>query len=218
MTQRQIHEKQPVSWAGEDVTEATAGMILMHGRGATAQDILSLAEELKRPSFAYAALQAANRTWYPYPFLAPVTQNEPYLSSALNAIDGLVAKLADAGLPSHRVILLGFSQGACLASEYVVRHPQRYGGLAALSGGLIGPPGTKWPTEGSLEETPIYLGCSDVDPHIPAQRVKESARVFTDLGASVNMRLYPGMAHTVTWDEIGVVRKMMDDLLAATSA
>lgn len=218
MTQKQIHEQQPVLWGGAALGDAPAGMILMHGRGATANDILGLAEELKRPNFAYAALQAANRTWYPYSFLAPIAQNEPFLSSALNAIDGLVAEFEDAGLPPDRVFLLGFSQGACLASEYVTRHPRRYGGLAALSGGLIGPPGTQWPGEGSLAGTPVYLGCSDVDPHIPAVRVKESARVFTRLGAAVNMRLYPGMAHTVTWDEIGVVRQMMDDLLAAATA
>lgn len=215
------HANQPVLTAGTPLAEAEAAVLLLHGRGGTAEGILSLATELERPHLAYLAPQAAGHTWYPYSFLAPVHRNEPYLSSALTLLNEILAEVEVAGIQTSRTVLLGFSQGACLASEYVARHPRRYGGLAALSGGLIGQPGETAGSaepeniflyEGSLAGTPIFLGCSDTDPHIPQERVEMSGRVFQDLGAEVAVRLYPGMPHTVNRDEIAQVRQLLDAL------
>jgi len=198
--------------AGVPLQEAQATMILVHGRGATAASILMLAEELDRDGFAYLAPQAPGQTWYPYSFLAPLEQNQPHLDAALATLENVLAQVAAAGVPAERIIFLGFSQGACLASEFVARHARRYGGLVALSGGLIGPPGTPRVYPGDLAGTPVFLGCSDVDPHIPAWRVEESAAVLEQLGAAVTMRLYPGMGHSVNEDEINFVRQMMETL------
>lgn len=208
----EIHEKQPVYSNGAALEQARAAMILVHGRGATAPSILTLAQEVDQAGFAYLAPQAANNTWYPQSFLAPMEQNEPYLSSALRNLDNLVRHVRDAGIVGQRLILLGFSQGACLALEYAARNPRRYGALVGLSGGLIGPPEAPREYEGSLEGTPVFLGCSDVDPHIPEERVEETARVLQDMGADVTKRLYPGMGHTVNQDEINFVRQLMAPL------
>jgi predicted esterase len=188
---------------------ASAALVLVHGRGGSAEGILSLAGELNRPGFAFLAPQAAGNTWYPHSFLAPMERNEPYLSSALDALADLLERLAGAGIPTERTILLGFSQGACLALEFAARNAQRYGGLAGLSGGLIGPEGISRDYTGSLEGTPVFLGCSDVDPHIPRERVAESGRVLERLGGKVVVRLYPGLGHTVNQDELDRVRSMM---------
>jgi predicted esterase len=195
--------------AGEPLERAQAAMVLVHGRGATAQDILTLASELDQPGFVYLAPQAANNTWYPYSFLAPIERNEPYLSSALATLQQVLAHVAAAGIPAERTILLGFSQGACLATEFAARNAHRYGGLVGLSGGLIGPDGTPRDYPGTLDGTPVFLGCSDVDPHIPAARVQESGEVLRRLGGDVTARLYPRMGHTVNQDEIEFVRQMM---------
>jgi predicted esterase len=203
------HQGQPVLAAGAPLDQAQAAMILIHGRGATAESILDLAVVVNRPGFAYLAPQAAGNTWYPNSFLAPIPSNEPGLSSGLAVIDGLLARLAAAGLPPERTILLGFSQGACLTLEYVARHAQRYGGVAGLSGGLIGPDGTPRDYVGSLASTPIFLGCSDIDFHIPKERVEESAAVLRRMGGDVTMRLYPNMGHTVNADELAAVRTLM---------
>ena len=203
------HEKQPVETAGQPLAEAEAAMILLHGRGATARSILMLAQELNQPGFAYLAPQAAGYTWYPQSFLAPIEQNEPHLSSALALVGDVLARAAGGGVPGERTILLGFSQGACLATEYAARNAGRYGGVVALSGGLIGPPGTPRDYEGSFEGTPFFFGCSDVDPHIPVERVHESAGVAEGMGAAVTTRIYPGMGHTVNQDELEAVRQMM---------
>ena len=184
-------------------------MILLHGRGATAPSILLLAEELYHPAFAYLAPQAAGDTWYPYTFLAPIRNNEPWLSSALSAVGDAVAQVEAAGIPTERIVLGGFSQGACLAAEFVARNARRYGGLLVFSGGLIGPPGTPRDYSGSLDGTPIFLGCSDSDPHIPKERVEESAEVFERMGASVTKKLYPNMGHTIMPDEINVAREIV---------
>lgn len=181
---------------------------MVHGRGASAEDILSLASEFYHPEFAYLAPQAANNTWYPYPFMTPMQQNEPWLSSALQALEETLAYITE-HVPAERVILLGFSQGACLATEFAARNARRYLGIAGLSGGLIGPDGTPRDYPGSLDGTPVFLGCSDIDPHIPKERVEETARVLTALGGEVTMRLYPKMAHTINEDEIAAVRDMM---------
>ena len=212
-----IHQGQPVLHSGLPLDRAQAAMILVHGRGASARDILTLVPEFDRPDFAYLAPQAAGNTWYPLSFLSPIARNEPYLSSALARLDEVVQQVLQASLPAERVVLLGFSQGACLASEYVARHARRYGGLAALSGGLIGPDGTPRDYPGSLDGTPVFLGCSDVDFHIPKERVLESAAVFRRLGGQVTARLYPSMGHTVNQDEIDAVKQMMTVVLSSAS-
>jgi len=201
----------PVVEAGEPLAKARAAMILLHGRGATAADIMTVAAELIHPGFAYLAPQAEGNAWYPHPFTAPLEQNEPYLSAALAVIENLLAKV-EATIPAQRVILLGFSQGACLTLEFAARHARRYGGVVGLSGGLIGPSDTLRDYPGDFSGTPVFLGCSDIDPHIPKERVLETAEVFKRMGAKVTMRLYPGMGHTVSQEEIESVRELVETL------
>ncbi len=203
------HAQTPVMVAGESLASARAALVMVHGRGASAEDILSLADVLDVAGYALLAPQAAGFQWYPYPFTAPTEQNEPYLSSALTKVGSVLAQVADAGIPLERTVLLGFSQGACLSLEYAARNAQRYGGVAGLSGALIGPDGAPRDYPGSLAGVPIFLGCSDVDPHIPAARVRESASVLERLGAAVTMRLYPGLGHTVSRDEADEVNKIL---------
>lgn len=207
------HQGRPVRTAGASLDQANAAMILVHGRGATADSILTLAAEFDAPGFAYLAPQAANNTWYPYSFLSPIPQNEPGISSGMQVLHDLLAQLTAAGIPAERIMLLGFSQGACLATEFVARHARRYGGVVGLSGGLIGPDGTPRNYSGSLDGTPVFLGCSDVDFHIPKERVQETADVLRRLGGEVTMRLYPGMGHTVNQDEIDFVQGMMTEVV-----
>lgn len=204
-----LHRGQPIASAGQPLEQAQAALILLHGRGASAVDILLLAEELHQPDYAYLAPQAANNTWYPYTFLAPMQQNEPWLSSALARVDEVVSAVEAAGVPAEHIVLGGFSQGACLASEFLARNARRYGGLLAFSGGLIGPRGAPRAYAGSLDGTPVFLGCSDVDAHIPKSRVEETAAVLQRLGAQVTMRLYPGMGHTINADEIEQARALL---------
>lgn len=206
------HQGSQIYSAGLSLDQAWAAMVLLHGRGATASSILLLAEELYHPAFAYVAPQAADRTWYPYTFLAPIADNEPWLSSALAAVEDVVTQVEAAGIPAERIILSGFSQGACLAAEFVARNARRYGGLLVFSGGLIGPPGTPRDYPGNLDGMPIFLGCSDSDPHIPRHRVEESVEVFERLGAVVNKRLYPAMGHTLVLDEIQQARLILEKL------
>ncbi|HLQ15907.1 MAG TPA: alpha/beta hydrolase [Candidatus Eisenbacteria bacterium] len=203
------HQGMPVVEAGESLAKARAAMILVHGRGATAADIMTLGTELIHPGFAYLAPQAEGNAWYPYPFTAPLEANEPYLSAALGVIENLLARV-EATIPAQRVILLGFSQGACLTLEFAARHARRYAGVVGLSGGLIGPAGTSRDYPGSFDGTPVFLGCSDIDPHIPKERVIETGEVFKRLGAKVTMTLYPGMGHTVSQDEIDAVREIVE--------
>jgi phospholipase/carboxylesterase len=207
------HQGQPVLVAGEALNRARAAMVMMHGRGATAESILELADELKQPGFIYLAPQAAGNTWYPNSFLELIASNEPGLSSGLAVIANLLAQLADASIPLERAMILGFSQGACLSLEFVARNARRYGGVVGLSGGLIGPDGIPRDYAGSFEGTPIFLGCSDKDPHIPKERVESSAEILRKLGGNVTARLYPGMGHTVNRDEIRFVRNMMAALV-----
>ncbi len=184
-------------------------MVMIHGRGATAESILSLVQAVDTPGFAYLAPQAAGNTWYPNSFLAPIESNEPGISSGLAAIHDLMKRINAAAIPPERTMLLGFSQGACLSLEYAARHARRYGGIAGLSGGLIGPEGTPRNYSGSFDGTPVFLGCSDVDLHVPPERVRETMRLFETMGAVVTMRLYPGMGHIVNDDEVNAVRAMM---------
>jgi phospholipase/carboxylesterase len=199
---------------GAPLKTARAAAILVHGRGASAQDILSLGAEFDQDDIAYLAPQAPNGTWYPYSFLAPLAQNEPHLSNALGAVAAAFAHLAHEGFAPERVALIGFSQGGCLGLEYVARNAKRYGAVAGLSAGLIGPPGTPRAYPGSLAGTPVFLGCSDVDGHVPLARVHESRDVFGVLGAAVTERIYPGMGHTVNADEIAHVRKLLAGIAA----
>lgn len=207
------HTGQPILQAGAPLDRARAAMVMVHGRGATAQSILWLSEELQQSDFVYLAPQAAGNTWYPHSFMQPIPLNEPYLSSALKAVGDVIERLSRSGFGYERIMLLGFSQGACLASEYVARNARRYGGLVGLSGGLIGPDGIPRNYTGSLEGTPIFLGCSDTDAHIPKSRVLHTAEVLRLLDGQVTERLYPNMGHTIIEDEIDFVRGMMAKLL-----
>lgn len=207
------HQGQPVLATGEPLETARAAMIMVHGRGATAESILELATDFKQPGFIYLAPQAAHYSWYPNSFLAPTDSNEPGLSSGLAVIATLLEQLAQAGIALEKTILLGFSQGACLSLEFVARHARRYGGVVGLSGGLIGPDSTPRNYPGSLEGTPVFLGCSDVDFHVPKERVELSAQVFRAMDGDVTLRLYPGMGHTVNRDEIRFVQEMVARLI-----
>jgi phospholipase/carboxylesterase len=207
------HQGQPVLEGGEALGQARAGMILVHGRGASAADIMTIATELAQPGFAYLAPQAAGGAWYPNPFTSPIERNEPYLSSALEVVGSLL-KLVEATISGDRLILLGFSQGACLTLEFAARNARRFGGVVGLSGGLIGPDGTPHDYPGAFEHTPVFLGCSDVDPYIKKERVLEAAQVFERMGADVTARLYPGMDHSVNEDEIQTVREIMAGVLS----
>lgn len=196
------HRNQPIIRAGVPLEKAKGVLILIHGRGATGESILDLAGFLPHPGLAYLAPQAADYTWYPYSFLVPMAQNEPWLSSALEMVGRTVAEAEAAGVPAERIVLGGFSQGACLAAEFAARHARRYGGLLIFSGGLIGPEGTPRNYPDSLDGTPVFLGCSNVDPHIPLTRVRETADTLQRLGAIVDERIYPRMGHTINQDEI----------------
>ena len=203
------HHGQPVLTLGPQPSAARLTMIMVHGRGASAEDMLGLAAELGATDVAILAPQAAGRTWYPYSFLSPLQDNEPGITSGLGVIAALVDGLVAQQIPHGRIALLGFSQGACLSLEFAARHPQRYAAVAGLSGGLIGPPGTPRDYPGSLGGAPVFLGCSDIDPHIPLARVHETADVFRRMGASVDERIYPRMGHTVNEDEIRAVNALL---------
>ncbi|HVU15148.1 MAG TPA: alpha/beta fold hydrolase [Phototrophicaceae bacterium] len=209
-----IHEGQPVHSAGTRLSEARAAMIMLHGRGSSAENILSLVSDLGHPEFAYLAPQAAGYSWYPQSFLAPLQQNEPYLSSALTAVAQVVRHVREA-LPTKQIMLLGFSQGGCLTLEFAARNAAAYGGVIGLSAGLIGPDGTARDYPGAFADTPIFLGCSDVDFHVPKVRVDQSAEVFRRMGANVTERIYPQMGHTINQDEIDFVKSLMDALIKA---
>jgi predicted esterase len=196
---------------GAPLETAAGALIAIHGRGAGAEDIMALAREIAPPNVTILAPQAAGNTWYPYAFLEPTERNEPYLSSALRIVGDLIAQVDEHGISPERVALVGFSQGACLALEAAARNARRYAGVIGLSGGLIGPPGTSFDFAGSLDGTPVFLGCSDVDPHIPKERVEESAAALDRLGAAVDLRLYPGMNHTVNRDELEAARTILDE-------
>lgn len=203
------HQGQPVVTAGLPLEDAAAAMILTHGRGASPQDILGLAASFEQTNFAYLAPQAANYTWYPTSFLSPIADNEPGISSGIRVLADLVNQVEQAGIPAERIFLLGFSQGACLSLEFAARNARRYGAVIGLSGGLIGPDDTPREYPGSMDDTPVFLGCSDVDPHIPKERVHHTAEIFTRLGAKVTEKLYPNMPHAVFQDEIDRIKEII---------
>jgi len=190
-----------------------AAIILLHGRGASAEDILGLREEFGFPGVEYLAPQAAGHAWYPYSFLAPIERNEPWLTESLAQVGETVDGAVRRGIAREKIVIAGFSQGACLASEFVARNAARYGGLIAFTGGLIGPPGTDFRYPGILAGTPVFLGSGDPDPHVPWQRVAESARVLADLGADVDLKRYPGMPHTIAREEIDAAKMLISKSL-----
>lgn len=199
------HHNQPVLTYGASLQQAKRVMIMVHGRGASAADILTIADEINNPHMAYIAPQAHNFTWYPYSFMEKTEHNQPDLDSALMVLNSLINQVSATGIPPEKIFLLGFSQGACLALEFAVRNPQRYAGLFGLSGGLIGPIGTTWLQTGSFAGTPVFLGCSDIDPHIPLERIKETSNIFQKFDAQVTTRIYPGMGHTINIDELNFI-------------
>jgi predicted esterase len=205
------HGGQRVLTNGAPLETAAGAIIAVHGRGGGAEDIIALAREIAPPNVTILAPQAAGNSWYPYRFLEPTERNEPYLSSALRIVADLIARLGEQSIPPERVALVGFSQGACLALEAAARNARRYAGVIGFSGGLIGPPGTSFDFPGSLDATPVFLGCSDVDPHIPKERVEETAAALARLGAAVDARLYPGMGHTVNRDELDAARTILGE-------
>lgn len=187
---------------------------MMHGRGRTTDDILELANRIGNSAFTYLAPTAKDNTWYPYGFMEAIEKNEPFLSSALAIYDALIGQLLEKGFSKQQIILLGFSQGACLTAEYAVRHADRYGGIVLFTGGLIGPPGTSWHYPGSFQGTPIFLGTSDIDGFVPRERVQESAAIFEQMRAQVIERVYPGMDHIVNDDEIAIAQAIMQAVSA----
>ena len=204
------HEGQPVVEAGAPLGQGPAVVIMVHGRGAAPANILDLAAAFERPNLTYLAPAAAGRTWYPNSFMADIPSNEPGISSGIEVLKSLVTRAESAGVPRSRIVLAGFSQGACLTSEFAVRNPSRYGGVLVFTGGVIGPPGTVWNDVGDFSATPVFIGCSDRDAHIPESRARETADVFTRLGANVTLRIYPGMGHIVNDDEIAFAQGMLD--------
>lgn len=216
------HGGQPLQTFGTSLGDASAAVIMLHGRGASAQSMQPLAEALGTRDTTYVAPQAAGHTWYPQSFLAPIEANQPWLDAALAVVHHLIAAVQEEGIAPEHLILLGFSQGACLATEAAARTPQRYGGVVGFSGGLIGtadtgegaPPYDKLFTyTGSLAGTPVLLGCSDVDPHIPVERVHHTAEALEHLGGEVDERIYPGMAHTVNDDELTAARALLEGVI-----
>ena len=199
---------------GARLDEASLAVILLHGRGSSAKDILSLGSAFALPGSAYLAPQAAGHTWYPFSFLAPREANEPFLTSALARIDSIVRTIEQAGIPRERVVISGFSQGACLSTEYVATHPARYAGLIAFTGGLIGPPDSVGHNLGAytgseLAGTPAMLLSGDPDPHVPWSRIEESGAVLGAMGATVTTKCFPGRPHSVSAEEIKLARGLL---------
>jgi predicted esterase len=206
------HAGQPVALAGLPLDEAGRAVVMIHGRGAAPRNILDLVPRLDRPRFSYVAPAAANHTWYPFSFLEPLQRNEPYLTSALKRLERVLGDITRAGIPAQRIVLLGFSQGACLAAEFAYRHAERFGGAVLFSGGLIGQPGTTWPATRSVTRMPVFLGCSDVDAHVPKWRVDETADVFSHMAADVTKRIYPGLGHVICDNEILAAQSLLDQV------
>lgn len=203
------HAAQFALTIGPSPQHAQGVLILLHGRGASAEGMIEFYEEMNLNDLHVIAPRALHHTWYPYSFLNPLENNQPYLDSALKKVDSTVTELIAAGIASDRIAIAGFSQGACLASEYVARHPRRYGAVMILTGGLIGPPGTPREYPGSFEGTPIFIGTSDPDPHVPLTRVHETERVLKQMGAVVTLQTYPGMTHTINAEEVEHCRALL---------
>lgn len=206
------HQNQPVVTDGAKIDDAEMSIIFIHGRGASAQSMMMFADEFEGDDIHYRAIQAKRHTWYPRSFMAPKEMNQPGIKSGLQAIYDQITELNEGGIPTEKIILLGFSQGACLTTEFAARHPQRFGGIVGFSGGLIGQEVDPEDYQGSLEQTPVFLGCSDRDPHIPQERVDLTEEVFKKLGASVTKKIYVGMGHTVNKDEIEYAQNIINNI------
>lgn len=209
------HLQQPVVSLGAPFKTAEQVMILLHGRGASAESILSLAAEFDAPNTHFIAPQAHQFRWYPYSFLSPLERNEPDLSYALERVDSLIKRIVSSGKRLDQIVLAGFSQGACLASEYVIRNPRRYGGLIVLSGGWIGPQNTARTADADLDGMPVFIGCSDIDQFIPVSRVEETSALFESMQADVRLRIYSGMGHTVNADEVLQINTLLKQAVKA---
>ena len=196
------HSAEPIVRAGTPLVQAAGAIILLHGRGGSAQDVLGLGAAIAPPGFALLAPQAAGHTWYPYSFLAPRVQNEPGLSSALGRVAAALELATGSGLSTDKVAICGFSQGACLATEFVGRHPRRYAALLAFTGGLIGPPDEPISLTGNLQQTPVLLSSGDPDAHVPWIRVLQTAGLLAGIGGVVETRRYQGRPHTVLQEEV----------------
>lgn len=203
------HAEQPILSGGVPIAIASGAIILLHGRGASAEDILALGQAISPAGWAMLAPEAAGHTWYPYSFLAPREQNEPCLTSALGQVQAALDVALGAGIPVAKIVVSGFSQGACLATEFVGRHPRRYGALLAFTGGLIGPAEALLPLPGDLAGTPVLLSSGDPDPHVPWARVEQSGALLEQIGGRVSLQRYAGRPHTITADEIRVAREML---------
>ena len=203
-----MHTKQVVK-AGNQTGEATKALVMLHGRGGSAEDILGLAQYLPVNDFALFAPQATNNTWYPYSFLAPPKENEPWLSGALAVVKELVADIQASGIKTENIYFLGFSQGACLTLEYVTRNATKLGGVVAFTGGLIGDKIYKENYTGDFGRTPVFIGTSDPDPHVPVDRVIASTGILTDMHAEVTQKIYKNMGHTISQDEISQVSELI---------
>lgn len=207
----------PVLTAGTPIDRAAAAVVLLHGRGASARDILQSLLRRTPAKFAHLAPEAPGQAWYPQAFNVPIEQNEPYLSASLAVVSEVVSHLEGAGIEPRHVILYGFSQGACLALEYAARNPQRYGGVVGLSGGLIGPDDLEREAGGTLEGTPVFLGCGDPDAYVPRYRVESAAGALGNMGAEVTLRFYAGLGHAINQDELEFVRDLMERVGAAAT-
>ena len=203
-----MHKKSIIT-AGKEIAPANKVLIMLHGRGGSAEDILSLSSHLNVKDFALLAPQATNNTWYPYSFLAPPSQNEPWLSSALQLVRELVDDMLSKGVPAGNIYFAGFSQGACLTLEFVTRNAAQYGGVAAFTGGLIGDKIYQENYKGDFHNTPVFIGTSDPDPHIPVERVYATTSILKKMNASVTEKIYPHMGHTINQDEIDQVNQLI---------
>lgn len=203
-----MHTKNIIT-AGKELTRDSTVLIMLHGRGGSAEDILSLASYLDAKDFTLLAPQATNNTWYPYSFLAPPSQNEPWLSSALNLLKELLDELNAKEIRSQNIFFLGFSQGACLTLEFVTRNADRYGGIVAFTGGLIGDKIYNENYKGDFQNTPIFIGTSNPDPHVPVERVYATTNILKDMNAHVTEKVYSNMGHTISQDEIEQANKIV---------
>ena len=206
------HDGAAIMQGGAPLATAKGALILVHGRGANAAGMLELATYAEAEHLAWVAPEAVGNTWYPYPFMTAIEKNQPWLDSALALLGAVSAKLEAEGIPVARQFLLGFSQGACLSLEFAARSNARWAGIIGLSGGVIGPAGTPRDYPAGVAGTPVFLGCSDVDSHIPVTRVHETRDIFTRLGAVVDEQIYPGMPHTIADAEMVSVRRLLATL------
>jgi predicted esterase len=212
------HQGQPIRRAGQPVEHADGAMILLHGKGASADNLIDLPELFDCERITYLAPQAEHKVWFPNGVTEPISRNQPHVSASLELVDGIVEALGEAGIPRERVVFMGFCQGACLALEYLVHKPDRYGAVFALSGALLGEDKRLGTHKGDLRRTPVFLGSSDIDFMVPRTRVLDSAEALRALNADVAHRLYPGMPHTINEDEVDAMRDTLHHLFGATAS